>query len=109
MAAGSMHPERTVFHEHAVDADHVVVSVEIICDNGVSLYPDPIEGDCQLELGAFCLWRKDLVGGGKTDLGDLPTHMTEEPPCPLSTADVSYNPSTMAEATTHVPAVPSTG
>ena len=51
MAAGWMHPERTSFHGHVVDEDHVVVSVEHIFDNGVGLYPAPMKEDYTLCLG----------------------------------------------------------
>ena len=56
MAEGSLHPERERFHGRKVNADHVVVSIEAIFDNGVSLYPDPMEEDNVLCLGQFALY-----------------------------------------------------
>ena len=57
MAEGSLHSERERFQGRKVGTDHVVVvSIEAIFDNGVSLYPDPMEEDNVLCLGQFALY-----------------------------------------------------
>ena len=90
--------------------------MEHIFDNGVGLYPDPMEEDYTLCLGQFCLWRKELVTAtspttedfsttkdgsttekdaakhvpaGVTCEVDLPTEQADVPPSPLSTREDS--------------------
>lgn len=61
IAAGRLHPERSTFHRRPVDADHIVVSIEEVFENGVSFYIDPIEEDNIFCSGQLALWMKKFV------------------------------------------------
>ena len=68
-----------------------MVLIEEVFPNGLALYPDPMEDDCNLYLGMFALWRKDLVDLRVSAEGAPSTATETSTATPIFGLDISTN------------------